>query len=151
MGDNPETVTPARTLPSILKEWFGPGYTNHYDMRGGGYFWTKNYPALGMEHWEGRETRNGPDIRFWTLLGCNNERYTTNEDVLRAYWVREGGAAYERACAEQGIDAPEVELLEAPGVDWRAIQRAEQERIEKLKAESRARMDAAMAARGLAK
>ncbi len=135
------TVAPPKTLPSILKEWFGQGYANHYTMRDGGYFWSKDYPALGLELWEGKDTRNGPYLRFWKMIG-REERFVTNGELLYAYWLREGGAAYERACAEQGIDTPDPELLESPGLDWRALQQAERDRIEQLKIDAKAKREA---------
>lgn len=135
-----------KTLPSIKKEWFGKGFQNHYDMRNGGYFWTVKYPALGLEKWEGKDTRNSAPIAFWTLLG-DDTRYLSNNTMIRAYWLREGGAAYAKECEAQGITTLDPEVLASPGVDWRAIQRAEEERLEELRAKSRAEREARRAER----
>lgn len=140
------TTTTPRTLPSIKH---GAGQQNHYDLRGGGYYWTVVYPAIGAEKWEGRETRKSDPIAFWTLMGIkegeNSKRFLSNAEMLRAYWLREGGEAYRAACEEQGITTFDPEILESTGLDWRAIQRAEEERLEKLREESKARRDARIA------
>jgi len=140
------STTSPKTLPSIKP---GQGHTSHYDLRGGGYYWTAVYPAIGAEKWEGRETRNGSPVAFWTLLGITegdkSKRFESNADMLRAFWVREGGDAYRAACQEQGITEMEPEILESPGLDWRAIQKAKEDRLEQLRAESKARRDARIA------
>jgi hypothetical protein len=118
-------------------------------MRGGGYYWTVVYPAIGAEKWEGRESRKSDPVAFWTLLGIKegekSKRFLSNAEMLRAYWLREGGEAYRLACQQCGITELEPEILESAGLDWRAIQRAEEERIEKLRKESKARREARIA------
>lgn len=122
------------TLPKVGE--LGKGSQNHYDMRSGGHFWTVEYRDKGLEKWEGRDTRHSPAVRFWKLLGVEG-RYAQGPEICRAYWLREGSEAYKAACQEQGITDLDPELLASPGVDWRAIQREEDERLAALIAKAR--------------